>query len=101
MDVYPVTYARFAKFVAAGGYEHLKWWSTAGWDWRSQNNIHRPLQWQEAGWDGPEQPTAGVSWFEADAYARWAGRRLPTDMEWEKAARGIDRRRYPWVNEWP
>lgn len=101
MDVYPVTNARFAKFVAAGGYEDLQWWCSAGWDWKSQSNTHRPLQWQEPGWDGPEQPVAGVSWYEADAYSRWAGRRLPTDMEWEKAARSADGRRYPWGNDWP
>jgi len=101
IDVYPVINARFALFLAAGGYVQERWWSPEGWEWKCGHNIDKPLQWQEAGWDGPEQPIAGVSWYEAEAYARWAGRRLPTDAEWEKAARGTDGQRYPWGNEWP
>jgi formylglycine-generating enzyme required for sulfatase activity len=101
IDVYPVTNARFARFLAAHGYEEPSWWSPEGWEWRQRRRIRRPLQWEEAGWDGADQPVAGVSWYEADAFARWAGRRLPTDAEWEKAARGLDGRRYPWGNDWP
>jgi len=101
IDVYAVTNARFAQFMTSSGYEDPQWWSAAGWDWKCGHNIRRPLQWSEPGWDGPEQPVAGVSWCEAEAYARWAGRRLPTDAEWEKAARGTDGRHYPWGNDWP
>ncbi len=101
IDVYPVTNARFARFQEAGGYDDPTWWAPAGWEWRRRRSIRGPLSWNEAGWDGPEQPVAGVSWYEADAYARWAGRRLPTDAEWEKAARGSDGRRYPWGDDWP
>ncbi|MBY0523797.1 MAG: formylglycine-generating enzyme family protein [Gemmataceae bacterium] len=101
IDVFPVTNARFRKFLTAGGYERADWWAPAGWDWKCRERIETPLQWGQGGWDGPDQPVAGVSWYEADAYARWAGRRLPTDAEWEKAARGSDGRRYPWGNDWP
>jgi len=101
IDVYPVTNARFARFLAAGGYAEPRWWAPAGWEWKCRAGIDRPAQWGQPGWDGPEQPVAGVSWYEADAYARWAARRLPTDAEWEKAARGTDGRRYPWGDAWP
>jgi gamma-glutamyl hercynylcysteine S-oxide synthase len=101
IDVFPVTNARFALFLDASGYREPHWWSPAGWEWARRHKITQPLKWGEAGWDGPEQPVAGVSWYEADAYARWALRRLPTDAEWEKAARGEDGRRYPWGDDWP
>lgn len=101
MDVYPVTNARFARFLAADGYSNSAWWSPDGWEWRSRLQFTQPTQWGQAGWDGPDQPVSGVSWYEADAYARWAGRRLPTDAEWEKAARSTDGRRFPWGDAWP
>jgi formylglycine-generating enzyme required for sulfatase activity len=101
IDVYPVTNLRFGLFVAAGGYEEEAWWAPEGWLWKCRRRVRLPRMWGEAGWDGPEQPVAAVSWYEADAYARWAGKRLPTDAEWEKAARGTDGRRYPWGNDWP
>ena len=101
IDVYPVTNARFGQFVAAGGYERPECWTPAGWTWKSAHAVVSPLQWAQSGWDGPEQPVAGVSWYEADAYVRWAGRRLPSDAEWEKACRGCDGRRFPWGNDWP
>src|SRR5262249_14643717 len=100
-DVYPVTNAAFARFVQTGGYDNPAWWPPAGWAWRARAGVCAPAQWGVPGWDGPDQPAAGVSWYEADAYATWAGKRLPTDAEWEKAARGPDGRRYPWGDDWP
>jgi formylglycine-generating enzyme required for sulfatase activity len=101
VEVHAVTNARFARFLAAGGYEDPRWWTPEGWLWRCRTRTRQPLTWGEPGWDGPDQPAAGVSWYEADAYACWAGRRLPTDAEWERAARGTDGRRYPWGDDWP
>ncbi len=83
MDKFEVTAARYAKFMAATG--------------RAQ-----PFFWEEVNLtsDG-ERPVIGVDWNDADAYCKWAGKRLPTEAEWEKAARGIDKRTYPWGNDDP
>jgi formylglycine-generating enzyme required for sulfatase activity len=101
IDVYPVTNLRFKRFVEDGGYERKDFWSAAGWVWRVENEVSAPLGWNRPGWDNPDQPVAGVSWFEAKAFCRWAGKRLPTEAQWEKAARGEDARDYPWGNDWP
>ncbi|MBN1955426.1 MAG: SUMF1/EgtB/PvdO family nonheme iron enzyme [Anaerolineae bacterium] len=103
---YPITNAEFARFITDGGYENTDYWSEAGWRHREKERWGQPRYWDVARWNDPSQPVVGVSWYEALAYCRWlsakTGReyRLPTEAEWEKAARGRDGRRYPWAGEW-
>jgi gamma-glutamyl hercynylcysteine S-oxide synthase len=95
IDGAPVTNAQYLEFVEDGGYSRRELWSEAGWEQREREGWERPLYWtadgQERRFDSVE-PLAGelpvmhVSWFEADAYARWRGARLPTEAEWEQAA---------------
>jgi iron(II)-dependent oxidoreductase len=114
IDVTPVTNGAYRSFVESGGYERREWWSDAGWEWRQREGIEAPLYWTADGrerWFGatdpidPAAPVMHVSWYEADAYARSRGERLPTEAEWEKAAAyypGSDlSRRFPWGDEPP
>jgi len=117
IDTTPVTCGAYAEFIADGGYDHPRWWTAAGWEHRQRAGLTAPLYWSRDGgqWTRgvfgatepvrPDEPVLHVCWYEADAYARWAGRRLPTEAEWEKAARfdpatGLSRR-YPWGNSEP
>jgi len=83
---YPVTQAQFAAFMADGGYRRAELWTERGWSWLSREAVERPYHWRA---EAPDHPVAGVSAHEADAFARWAGMRLPTEFEWEHAARGL------------
>lgn len=112
IDTFPVTNEQYLQFVTDGGYDDARWWSPDGWRHRQEAELVAPLFWERdsSSWSRirfgiletlPEcEPVQHVSWFEADAYARWAGKRLPTELEWEKAARHDPvsgrSRRYPW-----
>ncbi|WP_372497160.1 ergothioneine biosynthesis protein EgtB [Pseudonocardia humida] len=113
IDTAPVTNGRYAEFVAAGGYDDPRWWTDAGWRHRTEAGLTAPGFWRRDGagqWYRrrfgvvepvpADEPVVHVSCHEADAYAAWAGKRLPTEAEWEKAARfdpATGRsRRFPW-----
>ncbi len=117
IDTVPVTNGAYQRFIAAGGYDDSRWWDEKGWAHRVEAGLAAPRFWERDG-DGwlrtrfgvvepvpADEPVVHVSWYEADAYARWAGRRLPTEAEWEKAARfdpATGRsRRFPWGDEEP
>ena len=118
-----VTNAEYAEFVAASGYQKEEYWHPDGWAWVQENGVSHPGYWTPQGkgqWTlrrfdqtlplPDNEPVIHVSWYEADAYCRWAGLRLPTELEWEVAALGepdsqgnlsAGKRRYPWGNEAP
>ncbi len=114
----PVTNREFQAFVDDGGYGLDAIWDANGWKWRQEADAEHPVYWQPDGLGNwllrrfertlplpPDEPVIHVNWYEADAYCRWAGLRLPTEVEWETAALGnvaadgtlaADKRRYPW-----
>ncbi len=101
-----VTNAQFRPFVEGDGYTNRDYWTEAGWAWRQAENITQPSSWDDPQWNGPDYPVVGVSWFEAVAYCHWLSKqtgiefRLPSEAQWEKAARGSDGRTYPWGDIW-
>jgi iron(II)-dependent oxidoreductase len=109
----PVTNAEFAAFVDDGGYRRRELWDDEGWAWRAGAGAERPVYWRRDGgvWTArafdawrplaPHRPVIHVNWHEASAWCRWAGRRLPSEAEWEAAAAGPDRRRFPWGDAAP
>lgn len=100
IDRYPVTQGDYARFIAAGGYRSPQWWSAEGWAWKQAHSVTHPLFWWHDREDWRHHPVCGVSAYEADAYCRFVGKRLPTEAEWEKAARwhpsGLSPLTYPW-----
>ncbi|MCP3870032.1 MAG: SUMF1/EgtB/PvdO family nonheme iron enzyme, partial [Gammaproteobacteria bacterium] len=90
---------QFAEFIKAKGYNKDKYWSDEGINWRMENEISKPEFWDHDKWNQPGHPVVGVSFYEAEAFAKWTGKALPTEVQWERAARGTDGRQYPWVGE--
>ncbi len=101
IDVYPVTNRQFRLFIDEGGYDNEEFWSGEGWAWKEITGERTPAMFEFEGFNSPAQPASGVSWFEAEAYCRWAGKSLPTEAQWERAARGTDARLFPWGDEFP
>jgi gamma-glutamyl hercynylcysteine S-oxide synthase len=115
IDRAPVTSGEYAEFIDERGYRSRKNWSDAGWDWRQREEATAPLYWRRSsyGWERlrfgrwepitPWEPVQHVSFYEAEAFAHWAGKRLPTELEWERAAGWHDHEgkfRYPWGQAW-
>ncbi len=100
----PVTNAEFAEAMREEDFFlDRSAWSDAGWEWRVANGILAPRFWNDDAWReylAPDQPVVGVSWYEADAFCRSRGLRLPSEAEWERAARGDQGRRFPWGEQW-
>jgi iron(II)-dependent oxidoreductase len=120
----PITNRNYAAFVEAGGYRAREFWSAAGWMWRERERAERPVYWQPKS-DGvwtwrrynrtevlpPDAPVVFVNWYEAEAWCRWAKRRLPTETEWEAATIGEPnangsrlsdvKRQWPWGDATP
>jgi ergothioneine biosynthesis protein EgtB len=119
IDVIPITNGKFIEFIKDGGYEDYKYWLADGWELVVEQEWKAPLYWEykkeEDAWTKKDfrginkiesdEPVTNISYYEADAYARWAGLRLPTEAEWEKAAGWNEDLRiktmYPWGNEKP
>ncbi len=118
IDTTPVTNGEYLRFIAAGGYDQPRWWSRQGWEHRQRAGLRAPRFWERDS-DGTwlrhrfghvepvpaDEPVVHVCFYEAEAYANWAGKRLPSEAEWEKAARFDPRagrsRRYPWGEQDP
>jgi iron(II)-dependent oxidoreductase len=116
IDASPVTNVEYLAFMEDGGYARRELWCDGGWAWLQEANANSPKYWsQQNGWNvrtmdrtvsaESNTPVCHVCWYEAGAFARWAGKRLPTEVEWEAAASGDPvtgrKRRYPWGDDAP
>lgn len=112
IDAQPVSWARYAEFVVDGGYDDPRWWTTESWQWVQRTGRRAPRgveQWQGAVTVerfgrlqrcAPTQPVAHVTWYEAQAWCAWAGRRLPTEAEWCRAVAGAAQTGFFWGEVW-
>ena len=110
MAKYPVTVAQYQVFMADEGYTNEAYWTAAGWQWRTENNITEPREWRNKDWQKrfyqPTHPIVGISWYEAMAFCAWlqakAGENvhLPSEQQWQRAAEGDKKFIYPWGNDW-
>ena len=117
IDKLLTTNEEYAHFISEGGYQKREWWSDEGWEWREREDWHAPLYWTQQSGEWRVQgmfdeslitgqhPVVGVSWYEAEAYARFMNKRLPTEAEWEKAAswdaKREQKRRFSWGADEP
>ena len=119
IDKAPVSNGEFLEFIRDGGYQNFRWWFSEGWEAVNQEKWRGPLYWEQQNGEWlirdfsglqpaaskQNEPVSHVSYFEASAFAKWAGKRLPTEAEWEKAAcydsRDAVRKAFPWGKESP
>ena len=117
MDEFPITNQQYMEFIEDGGYDTYKYWLSDGWEKVKANKWNSPMYWEkiDGKWNirdfsgireiNPNEPVCHVSYYEAEAYCKWAGKRLPTEAEWEKAAcwneESQEKTIFPWGNESP
>ncbi len=99
IDIYPVTNSQFEQFILNHGYERKEFWEPSGWKWQQSQKIYEPKHWRNPKWNKPDNPVVGVSWYEANAYAKSVNKELPNEKQWERAARGVQGKEYPWGEE--
>ncbi|NJL53835.1 SUMF1/EgtB/PvdO family nonheme iron enzyme [bacterium] len=101
------TNAQFRRFIDDNGYNIREYWTADGWAWREAENVREPRCWADAQLRGDNQSVSCVTWYEAMAYTAWLRAKtgdnyaLPTESQWERAARGTEGRIYPWGNDPP
>jgi len=108
MYKYEISNFEFAQFVSEGGYQNSSYWSAQGWSWKSANNVVCPLYWNITNTpnyandpysNSDSEPIVGISYYEAEAYCKWADYELPTEAQWEYLAKDSDERHYPWADD--